>query len=332
VADAKGGDSRPATAADWQSDLASRMGALGRWAEGRLVLETTSSIEMMPAVSLLEADTLRAAITQSSWSTFDLAPDAVQENADDIDLRIAVSRFTRHYCSAASVVALVALAHGVGLNLSASRCRLIFVHEIPFRLVLDVRPDDIVLCAERPTTLPVSGRIVQTVAELRSYVWRHLYANNIAPLFQQALDVTNVTPTLMWTNAAEWIAVVSDAADESLDSNASVPFVADRRAIMSVPELPGVSGPNPLLGLVDWFPVEASDFPHGVHERRICCLTYLLEDRRGRMCQNCPFLSRNDQMALIRERRGVAMGSPGGPAEERTREIGLTKVTRRQSR
>jgi Ferric iron reductase FhuF-like transporter len=321
--------SRPATAVDWQTGLSARIEALGRWAEGRLVLEVTPSMEVMPAVSMLEVDTLRTAITRAASTTFHNPPDIAAEGSEAIDLRIAVSRFTRQYCGATSIVALVALAHGVGLNLSASRCRLVFHREIPFRLALDIQADDIRLCAERPTTLPVSGRIVPTVSELRSYVWRHLYANNIAPLLGQALDITSVSPALVWNNAAEWIAIVSDAADEYLGSDASVPFVADRRAVMSTPELPGVSGPNPLLGLVDWFPVQATDFPHGVHERRMCCLTYLLEDRLGRLCQNCPFLPRTEQVALIRERRGVALGTPGGPAEDRAREIGLTKVARR---
>jgi Ferric iron reductase FhuF-like transporter len=286
-------------------------------------------MEVMPAVGLLEAETLRTAITRAASTTFHNPADVEAGSAEDIDLRIAASRFTRQYCGATSVVALVALAHGVGLNLSASRCRLVFHREIPFRLALDVRPDDILICAERPTTLPVSGRTVRTVSELRSYVWRNLYANNIAPLLRQALDLTSVSPALVWTNAAEWIAVVSDAADEYLGRDASVPFVTDRQAVMSTPELPGVSGPNPLLGLVDWFPVQAPDFPHGVHERRMCCLTYLLEDRLGRLCQNCPFLPRTEQVALTRERHGVALGTPGGPAEDRAREIGLTKVARR---
>ena len=53
---------------------------------------------------------------------------------------------------------------------------------------------------------------------------------------------------------------------------------------------------------------DAPDFPHGVQTRRICCVTYMLPDRLGRLCQNCGFLPISDRVALIRER--LTSGEP----------------------
>src|SRR5439155_26755625 len=93
-------------------------------------------------------------------------------------------------------------------------------------------------CRERPTTWSVDGPIVETLDELRAYVWRKLYAENLVPLFELAHEVTKVSPRLPWSNAAEWVTIVSNAADEYLGPQRSAPFVADRVALLDAPELP----------------------------------------------------------------------------------------------
>jgi ferric iron reductase protein FhuF len=162
---------------------------------------------------------------------------------------------------------------------------------------------------------------VKTLRELREFVWRKLYAENLAPLFARTLEVTKVATNLCWTNAAEWVANVSDAADEYLPPEAARPYYDDRIALLEAPAIPGIAGPNPLRGLMDWLPYEAPDFPHGVQTRGICCVTYMLPDRLGRLCQNCGFLPIQDRVDLIRERHGKPMGTPGGPAQARTRSM-----------
>jgi hypothetical protein len=246
----------------------------------------------------------------------------------DIDLRIAVSRFTRQYSSALSIVALVGLANGVALDVRPANCRFIVRSNVPFLLLLDVAPESVASCVERPTSLPAGGDVVQTVGELRERVWRSLYADHLGPLFERVLEVTKVAPSLVWTNAAEWVAMVSDAADEYLDTRHAQPYVDDRRAILAAQALPGLPGPNPLGGLVSWDPVDDPAFPNGVAVRKICCVTYMLQDRLGRLCQNCGFLPLDERLALIHERHNVAMGTPGGPAERASIERGLAKLGR----
>ena len=135
-----------------------------------------------------------------------------------------------------------------------------------------------------------------------------------------------MNPSLVWTNAAEWVANVSDAADEYLAADEAAPFLADRITLFAGDAIPGVSGPNPMRGLISWRRFDAPDFPHGVQTRQVCCVTYMLPDRLGRLCQNCDFLPLEDRVALVRERHGVPMGTPGGPAERRAIAVGRRKL------
>ncbi|MGH9245881.1 MAG: hypothetical protein ACRD29_16490 [Acidimicrobiales bacterium] len=306
--------------------ISAQLDALGRWIEGRFVVVPDPSDEVVPATEYFDSDFLRAAVARAH--TTPLHGDGVAAADDaDVNLRIAVSRFTRHYPAAITAIALVGLANGVGIDLSAVRCRLIVRNNIPFLATIDVDESNVVRCAARPTDWLGEGPTVESLDELRAHVWQKLYGENIAPLYSLVRKVTRISEHVMWTNAAEWAAMVSDAADEYLGVDAAPPYVAERVALLEAESLPGVPGANPLRGLMEWVPVDAPDFPHGVQVRRYCCMTYLLPDRLGRLCQNCGFLPLEDRIALTRERHGVAMTAPqDGPAVRRSIELGLQKV------
>ena len=310
-----------------EAGLTTALNRLDRWFEGRFVAQTGPDDEVVLAADYEDPAFLEAAIVRAR-SMHARPVDAPTEDDESLDLRIAVSRFTRQYSSSLSAVALVALANGIGLDVSPDRCRLIIRSNIPFLTVLDLGPGDVVRCAERPTTWRVDGPVVETLAELREFVWSRLFGRHLGPLYARIGRVVHVSPSLMWSNAAEWVANVSDAADEYLDPDAAAPYLDDRQALLDAPELPEIHGPNPMTGLIRWQAVEDPWFPHGVQTRRVCCITYLLEDRLGRLCQNCPFLGLDDRMALIRERHGVPMSEPGGPAAGRAIEVGLAKLGR----
>jgi len=309
----------------WHASLEGELERLDRWFRGRFVPEPAATDEVVPALQYHDLDYLRAAIMRGKFTTASPPIDPSGEHVD-VDIRIAVSRFTRQYSSSLHAVALTALANGVGIDCSAARTRVIVRANIPFLCVVDVPEGEPIRCAERPTTWPVQGREVATLRELREFVWRKLYAENLAPLFERVLAVSKVSTDLCWTNAAEWVANVSDAADEYLTPEEARPYYEDRLALLSAPSLPGIVGPNPLAGLVDWPAFDAPDFPHGVQTRRICCVTYMLPDRLGRLCQNCGFLPIPERVAMIRERHGVPMGTPGGPAEKRAIAVGRRKL------
>lgn len=314
--------------APWQAHIVATMKELGRWTEGRYDGEPARDLEVIDAQRYLDLGFLRDAVARArSIQAPTARSDGDHGFSDEAepDLRIAVSRFTRH-ASSVSAAAFAALGRGVGLDVSASNVRFVIRGNVPF--ISSLRSDGTppIRCRERPATWPVDGPMVDTVDELRAYVWRKLYAEHLAPLFARALELTKVSPRLMWSNAAEWVAIVSDAADEYLDPERAEPFVADRIALLGAPSLPGLAGGNPLRDLMAWDEFDAPDFPHGVGRRRICCLTYMLEDRLGRLCGNCPFLSLDERVAMVREEHGVPMGAPGGPAQARAIAVGRRKL------
>jgi hypothetical protein len=321
------------TSRTWQGALLRELDLLGRWFEGRYVAEPGRDDEVVPATRFLEPDYLRAAIARAHTTSFHSSDAASSEGDEDLNLRIAVSRFTRQYASSVSAIALAALAQGVGLDLSARRCRMLFYKDVPFRASLDTTDMVPLRCAERPTTWPIDGPIVDTADELRQYTWQKLYGEHLAPLVEAVRDVTRVSRAVIWTNVAEWVGVLSDAADEYLEAEDARPILADRVAVLEADSLPGVSGPNPLRGRLDWTPYDTPDFPHGVQVRQHCCMTYLLPDRLGRLCSNCGFLPLEDRVALIRERHDVPMEAPQrGPALEKAIEIGLERVAEARGR
>jgi hypothetical protein len=325
------GDAVGAQSTTWPDALRRELGLLGRWFEGRYVATPGPDDEVVPATRFLEPDYARAAIARAHTTSFHMTEPGGGRSAsaddEDVNVRIAVSRFTRQYVSSLSGIALVALARGVALDLSAPRCGLLFYRDVPFRATLDTENMVALRCAERPTTWPVDGPIVDSLEELRQHAWRKLYGEHLAPLLEVVREVTRVSQALVWTNAAEWVGVLSDAADEYLGAEDAQPFVADRIAALEAESLPSVPGPNPLRGRLDWVPYDTPEFPHGVQVRKHCCMTYLLPDRLGRLCANCGFLPLEDRVALMRERHGVPMEGPQeGPALERAIQLGLERV------
>ena len=316
----------------WNRSLAQGIGRLGRWFQGRYVLDGPGSVDAVPATRYFEPDFLRQAIASAHSVDRELLledrPDHVDDEPEvDINLRIAISRLTRHYTGCLTVAALSALAHGVALDLSPRNCRIRTRLSLPFTLVLDALGDGAVVTGERPTPWQVDGRTVATLAEARAHVWENLYARHLAPFFAVVRSLTRVSERLLWTNAAEWVGMVSDSADEYL-SGAGRPYVDDRRALLGAPAIPGLPGPNPLRGLVVWDEIDDTAFPHGIHRRGACCLNYRLDDRRGRLCQNCPLMPLEERIALVRERHNLPLGKAGGVAERAAIRRGLEHLSR----
>lgn len=319
----------PETLTPWRQGLATELDSLGRWFEGRLAPDTTVGDELVPAVRLLTDEQLLAR------TIYRQVPDKLSElpaGHEDRrkDPRILASRFARLYSNAVTGAALVGLARGIGLDLSPQHCAIVFRGTIATGVILDIADDEILRCAQRPATLSASGRIVDTVADLRAFVWSALYGNHIAPLYARVLDQVNVSAKLLWSNSAEMVGLLYDAAEEYLTPDRAAPIIADSWALLNAGELPGVPGPNPLRGRLEWVPHDdGGGFPRQVQQRRMCCLVMHLEDRYGRLCQNCPYLPLDEQVALIRERHGLSQSDPRGPAERQATIRGLAWLGRK---
>jgi hypothetical protein len=319
-------------APEWRRHLARQVKDLGPMTHGRYLPESDVAQEQISGEWLLDADYLRTAIARARPAVTD-PPEP--ENPKDRDLRICSSRMSRQYCAALTTVALAGLANGVGIDLSPARCTVIFRDNLPSQLALApaYRADEVLRCARRPTTWPVSGPAVASVEELREHVWTNLYARNLRPLFAAAVGTVKAPERLLWTNAAEWVAIVMDAAVDHLEPAAAAVVVAEGRALLEAESLPGFAGaPNPLRGRLEWVPFDDDGFGfrQGVQTRHLCCLVYLHTDRHGRLCQNCPFLPLSDRAALVRERRGMDILEHGGPAEQRSIEVGLRRRGRQR--
>ncbi len=320
---------------DWRNGVLQQVEDLGRWFSGRFVIEPEPSDELIAATALRDPETLAAAIARSASMTVQTAPPGVPAESGvggaELDLRVAVSRFVRHYTASLTTVALVGLSRGIGLDLSAERCTLVVRYNLPWSVVLDLPEDEILRCAERPAAWTVSGRTVDTLDELRQYVWQRLYGENLWPVLDLAIGIGKIAPGVVWTNAAEWPGLVGESAIEYLGVDEAAPFVAEAEALLEEASLPGVpDGTNPLAGTFEWLPGDGNGFPEMVQTRNVCCLTYLLADRFGRLCQTCPYLPLPERIALIRERHGVPMGTPGGAAEQQAIQRGLDRPSTRR--
>jgi ferric iron reductase protein FhuF len=324
----------------WPDHLADELERLDRWIRNRILVAPDSRGTLIPATRFFEPDFLReimAATSGFSPPEPGRPVDVKVAATDDPDLlmRIAASRFARAYASSLTVVSLVGLAHGIGIDVSPDRCAVSIGADKLFRFRVLVTDNELVKCADRPNPWGLGGRESQSVEELREFVWRRLYAAHLAPLFRLAAKVVQVGEALLWNSAGEYVAIISDAAQEYLPAAEAEIFVADRMALLAAPLLPGVAGANPLRDTVEWVPVDSGGverFPQAVSIRRLCCLTYLLDERSGLLCQNCPHLPVPVCADMVRERHHVPKGPPSGPAIDRSRAIGQQRPSWRRLR
>jgi hypothetical protein len=78
-------------------------------------------------------------------------------------------------------------------------------------------------------------------------------------------------------------------------------------------------------------PVDRDTFPYELESRSLWCITYMLDDRLGRLCGNCPHLPDDEKIAMALERHGVPSGAPSGEAEKRAIEHGLQRPSMRRA-
>jgi hypothetical protein len=166
-----------------------------------LVLTPADSDELIPAERFFDPGYLREAIAETVLA---LRRDRREHGGEaDVDLRIAVSRFSRRICAPLSAIGLVGLARGIGMDLSPQGCTVVVRVNGQYGLLLDPSREEVLRCAERPTPWPASGPIVETLDELRDYVWRQIYQTYLAPIFALALALVPLSPRLIWSSAAE---------------------------------------------------------------------------------------------------------------------------------
>jgi ferric iron reductase protein FhuF len=260
--------------ADRSAELTQWLDRLGGAAKDRFYGLPPGDLDVQPAHANLHPDVLRERI-------LDTIPAADRES---VDMRAAASRFTRAYCMAVARPVIAALAIGIPLDASLARSAIVW-RPWTVRGASAASPQGIHLDLDA-STVSATGR---STDEVRAEVFRHLFAEHLALVFERVLSVVKLSPKVLWGSAAEAIGGLETAAAERLDAESARPFVETCQTVLIIEALPNIPGPNPLLSQVRWHDVGRADFPHGLMIRRICCVALALPDRVGQTyCGACP--------------------------------------------
>jgi ferric iron reductase protein FhuF len=257
---------------------------LGAPAEGRFY-PVPGDLDVQPAREYLDLGVLRERILHTTPET----------DRDRVDIRTVASRFTRSYCMAVVRPVLGALAIGIPLDASLSRSAIVW-RPWTLRGSSATSPHGIHLDIDA-STISAKGR---SPDEVRAQVLRHLFAEHLAVVFEHVLKIAKLSPKVLWGSAAEAIGGLETAAAEHIDAQDARAFIELCQAALTSEELPGIPGPNPLLGQVRWQDIGRDDFPHGLMIRRVCCISVMLPDRLGRPCGACPLPPVHQLIGLLR--------------------------------
>ncbi|MFG1626135.1 IucA/IucC family C-terminal-domain containing protein [Kribbella sp. NPDC049227] len=316
---------------DWREGIMQRANQLGRYVAGRFLAAAGPGDEAIPAARFLDDDYLEDCMTQAAGAEAAASIAAGHTGPAALEIHAGASRFVRHYAVSLSVPTLIGMAEGVGLDASPAQCTLVMWKGIPYRIMLS--GSEVLHCAVRPASWPGGeSRAVKSLDEFRAEVGRRLYGEHLAPLIARVAAITGISASLLWTNAAEAVAMISESALEYLGDEAARPYLEDRRALLDADRLPGLDDvENPMEGRMHWIALDRDTYPYGLETRSLCCLTYMLDDRLGRLCSNCPHLPDDEKLALLLERHDAPVGGPSGEAEQKAIQRGLQRPSMRRA-
>ncbi len=263
-----------------------------------IYLSEPPGAESIAAVDLMQPETLRsyAARAVKEWSDRPL----------DEDPRAAVSRLIRRYLGSVVTAALVPLVHGIGLDLSQERVRVIMQNDLPQGTVIDAR--EVLICAERPATWLVHGTDVTTIANLHERVFVPLLGH-LSWAFEAVLANIKVSPQLLWSTAAEQVDLIFEYAIEGRTPAVFASASGDREQLLFADTLPGIAGPNPMRDQLYWEP--AGDRVHQIQVRRVCCANFVVPGRTQGYCRNCDLITEERRLVMWDEYRGASLKHGG---------------------
>jgi ferric iron reductase protein FhuF len=201
------------------------------------------------------------------------------------DVRAAAARFFRRYAASVATAALVPLWHGVAVDVSLPRVRLVIRDEMPKGVVLHLTNG--VTATGRRSNWPITMSEVGSVEELQTCAFASLFADNLVPAFALARQSIPVPARLLWSLAAEQIDFLYEGARAAGLGDANAAIEHDRWTLLHAPSIPGCDGPNPMVGLLDWEETDDPDFPRPLQVRKVCCRSFVISGRDG-PCRTCP--------------------------------------------
>jgi hypothetical protein len=269
--------------------LATGLQRFGRFARDHPVLvEAPAGVEVIRADRLLDKEFLRRASERAilEWTA----------NPGEEDVRAALSRLWRRYCDSLGMAAVLPLASGVAFDFSFARCSFLMGEYMPYGVVVDLEGAELFTCGERPTTWPVQGTRLATVAELRARVQRSLFADHVQVAIDHVLDFVRVSPRMLWTTMAEAVDLAYDAGIDGHSGEEYAPILEDREAMLFGATLAGVGGPNPMAGTLEWEAIPGLKRPQQV--RLVCCFNYVVPGRPEPYCRTCGIISRDERLMI----------------------------------
>jgi ferric iron reductase protein FhuF len=252
--------------------------------------------ETVPAKDLLDLENLRTYFTRaiSEWS----------DHPTEEDQRAGASRFLRRYIGSIAAATYIPLSAGVALDVGISRVQVLIRNDLTLGTVIDLDGAAVYVSKARPTTWPIEGVPVGSVEELRGRALESLFREHLVPAFERVREVIGVSKKLIWTTAAESIEYMYENARPYFDSAGWLPLDEDRAVIHSADTVPGIDGPNPMKGLLEWEDFGDPDVPGPVHMRRVCCVNYVVPGRgttqTGGYCRTCGILPPEERHRLWR--------------------------------
>jgi hypothetical protein len=284
---------------------------VGRLAPGYpIYLAAPDGEEVVACSDLLSGDLLReyAARGISAW-------------CDDPTKypRPAASNFVRFWIASLTSALELPLAYGVAFDLSIPRVSLIIKEGEAMGVVLDTDGAPGWVDRKHPDPWPLPGAEPLSTDELRKRAFATYFTGHVTPMIDHVSRQERIARALLWAHVAEQIEefaeeamyVASDPVREAMDGV--------RRLLLFSEEIPGVDGPNPLLGRLRWDHFPDPVLPRPIQMRRPCCLFYLLPE--GPYCRSCdliPFEERQERWhEWIVEEYGPT-GPPGRWARPRS--------------
>jgi hypothetical protein len=225
--------------------------------------------------------------------------------------RPGASNFVRFYVASLTSALEVPLAHGVAFDLSIPRVSLIVREGEAMGVVLDTEGAPGWVDRTHPNPWPLPGAEPVPTDELRKRAFATYFTGHVTPMIDQVARQERLAGRVLWAHVAEQIEefaeeamyVASGAVRETMD--------AVRRLLLFSDEIPGVDGPNPLLGRLRWDEFDDPVLPRPIQMRKPCCLFYLLPE--GPYCRSCDLIPFEQRQEMWREWIVNEYGPTGPP-------------------
>jgi hypothetical protein len=226
--------------------------------------------------------------------------------------RAGASNFVRFYVASLTAALEVPLAHGVAFDLSIPRVSLVIKDDEAMGVVLDTEGAPGWVDRDHPDPWPLPGAEPVSTTDLRERAFATYFSGHVTPMIDQVARSERLSSRVLWAHVAEQVEEFAEEAMYVASDGVRDAMDAVRRILLLSAEIPGVDGPNPLLGRLRWDDFDDPVLPRPIQMRKPCCLFYLLPE--GPYCRSCdliPFEERQERWRAWIVKEYGQSGPPG---------------------